>query len=165
MISTILNNALKGLAPQKDELIQLLNITDSDLREELFQTAYQIKKQNVGAVVYFRGLIEISNLCQKDCFYCGIRKSNRTVKRFRMSVEEIVSAARWAHANHYGSLVLQGGELQSDEHTAFITEALQRLHADPDYRRQLIEDGRAWYEQYHSGRVIIETFARFFERR
>lgn len=127
-LETIFENALEGKAPQKDDLIQLLNITESHQLEALFSTAYQVKKRNVGTVVYFRGLIEISNLCQKDCFYCGIRKSNRTVKRFRMSVDEIVSAACWAHANRYGSLVLQGGELQSDEHSAFITEVLQQIH-------------------------------------
>ncbi len=124
----ILTNALQEKAPQRDELIRLLSITEPDELAALFQTAYQVKKHNVGAVVYFRGLIEISNLCQKDCFYCGIRKSNREVKRFRMSSEEIISAARWAHANRYGSLVLQGGELQSDEHTAFISQTLKAIH-------------------------------------
>ncbi len=128
-LDTILSKAAQEKSLNRDDLIRLLNITDENERESLFQTAYQVKIKNVGPVVYFRGLIELSNICQKDCYYCGIRKSNRSVPRFRLSLDEIVSAARWAHANRYGSLVLQGGELQDKTHTAFITEALRRLHA------------------------------------
>ncbi|MCP4291682.1 MAG: [FeFe] hydrogenase H-cluster radical SAM maturase HydE [bacterium] len=113
---------------QRPDVIQLLDISDPNELQALFKTAYKIKKQNVGKVVYFRGLIEISNLCQKDCLYCGIRKSNHDVNRFRLSVQEIVDAAVWAHKNQYGSLVLQGGEIQGDEHADYITRVLERIH-------------------------------------
>jgi len=127
-IKAILENAEHGRTPGRDELVELLEISESDALQALFQTAYRVKKQNVGPVVYFRGLIELSNVCQKDCLYCGIRKSNRKIRRFRLSVEDIVDAAFWAYENRYGSLVLQGGELQNEAHTNFITRALERLH-------------------------------------
>ena len=129
LVKEILDRAASGHSPDREELTALLDIRHENEYQALFQTAYEMKKQNVGPVVYFRGLIEISNICQKDCLYCGIRKSNRKVPRFRLTIDEIVEAARWAHANQYGSLVLQGGEIQDDTHTQFINEALRRLHA------------------------------------
>jgi len=102
-IKDILARAASGHSPHREDLIALLEICREDEYQALFQAAYEVKKQNVGPVVYFRGLIEISNICQKDCLYCGIRKSNRKVNRFRLTVDEIVEAARWAHANRYGS--------------------------------------------------------------
>lgn len=131
-VKEILALATQGQAPGHEDLTTLLSTSKPAECEALFQAAYQVKKQNVGPTVYFRGLIEISNICRKDCLYCGIRKSNRNVKRFRLSIDEIVEAAKWAHANRYGSLVLQGGELQDDSHTRYITEALQQLHAATD---------------------------------
>ena len=129
-VKEILDRAASGHSPNREELIALLEIDHENEYQALFQTAYKVKKQNVGPVVYFRGLIEISNICQKDCLYCGIRKSNRKVPRFRLTIDEIVEAARWAHANQYGSLVLQGGEIQDDTHTQFIAEALRRQPDD-----------------------------------
>ncbi len=129
LVGEILARATRGRPLLKDDLVRLLEISDETEYQALFQAAYEVKREHVGPVVYFRGLIEISNICQKDCLYCGIRKSNQKVPRFRLSVDDIVEAARWAHTNRYGSLVLQGGEIQDDKHTQFITETLQQLHA------------------------------------
>ncbi len=127
-VKDILGHVAQGQTLERDDLIRLLDISEENEYEALFHAAYEVKKKNVGPVVYFRGLIEISNICQKDCLYCGIRKSNPKVPRFRLSIEEIVQAARWAHDNHYGSLVLQGGEIQNDNHSQYITDALNQLH-------------------------------------
>ncbi len=127
-VTEILDRAVASCPPTREELVRLLEIRRDDERQALFQAAYQVKKKHVGAVVYFRGLIEVSNKCQKDCLYCGIRHSNPHVERFSLTSAEIVAAARWAHANRYGSLVLQAGELQSDHHTEFISTVLRQLH-------------------------------------
>ncbi len=131
-VPDILNQALLGQSLGQKELIRLLDIQVESERQALFQAAYKLKSKHVGRVVYFRGLVEISNICQKDCTYCGIRRSNSRVKRFRLSEDEIIQAACWAHRNRYGSLVLQGGEVQSEAQTAFIEEILNRLHAATD---------------------------------
>jgi len=96
----------------KEEIVALLQTSGPD-RQILFEKALEVKLREVGNKVYFRGLIEFSNACSKDCYYCGIRKSNHLVKRYTLSDVEILEAARFAYKNNYGSLVLQSGEIAS----------------------------------------------------
>src|SRR5674476_326334 len=91
------------------DLEQLLQC-DGDQERLLFNQASAVKKSYVGNKVYFRGLIEFSNVCYKDCYYCGIRSSNRSVRRYNLSDQEILDAARFADENRFGSVVLQSGE-------------------------------------------------------
>lgn len=112
----------------RDELATLLAITDPlDLRL-LHAAAYRVKAAEVGTTVYFRGIVEFSNLCVKNCDYCGIRRDNQAVERYAMSVEEIVAAARWAHAGGYGSMVLQSGERSDEAFVAIVVETLRAIH-------------------------------------
>jgi len=94
----------------------------------LLGQAYAVKKSLFSNRVALRGLVEFSNMCAKNCFYCGIRRGNEGVARYRMTEGEILDAAAWAEANGYGSVVLQSGELQSEENTAFVERVLDRLH-------------------------------------
>ena len=88
------------------------------------ERAYEIKLQYVGNKVFFRGIIELSNICCKDCLYCGLRKSSRTQTRYMMPQSEIVECALWAFENQYGSIVLQSGERNDEEFIFFIEETL-----------------------------------------
>jgi biotin synthase len=105
----------------------LLETKDVETRDALFKKAYRIKVEQVGTQVYFRGIIEFSNQCTKDCFYCGIRRSNRAVTRFSMSEEEIVQGGLWAHAQQYGSIVLQSGERQDSAFVDFVERVVATL--------------------------------------
>jgi len=67
----------------KEEIVALLNASGAD-RQLLFERALEVKLREVGNKVYFRGLIEFSNVCSKDCYYCGIRNSNELVKRYTL---------------------------------------------------------------------------------
>jgi len=89
--------------------------------------AQRITSEFVGNRVYPRGVIEFSNVCEKDCFYCGIRKSNRNVSRYLMSEEEILRQALWAFDNGCGSVVLQGGEVTNSGFVDFLTAVLQEI--------------------------------------
>ena len=91
----------------RQDLRTLLSWTDPDLCQALYAAAYDVKVRNVGAVVYYRGLIEFSNECIKNCRYCGIRRGNTSVKRFRTEREDILSMADWTYRNQYGSITLQ----------------------------------------------------------
>jgi biotin synthase len=82
----------------------------------------------VNDIVYFRGLIEMSNICTKNCFYCGIRKDNPYFNRYNLDDEQIVEAAKFAHANNFSSLVIQSGELKSDSFTRRIARLLEKTH-------------------------------------
>ena len=96
----------------QNDLVTLLS-AEGEKRQQLFQRAQSVKLQTIGNKVYFRGLVEFSNICAKDCLYCGIRKSNEKVIRYEATDDEILEACRFAWLNHYGSVVLQSGELSS----------------------------------------------------
>ena len=109
-----------------DEIAALLAWPDA---QELFAAAYEVKTREVGRSVSFRGLVEFGNACEKNCLYCGIRRGNGKVRRYRMDADEIVREAEWAFKAGYGSLVLQAGELTGEAHVAFVEDVLRRIHA------------------------------------
>ena len=111
----------------KAELVELLSLTDVLDIDALYKAAYQVKTENVGNIVYYRGIIEWSNVCAKDCNYCGIRKSNDKVQRYHMSEEEVIKAAVWAESQDYGSLVIQSGERRDEEFVSSIENMVKEI--------------------------------------
>lgn len=111
----------------RQDIIDLLSITEPELIEELRAEAEKVLYEYRGPNVYFRGLIEFSNNCISDCYYCGIRKSNDQVKRYLMSKEEIVECALWCAQQGYGSIVLQSGERQDKKFTDFVTDVVREI--------------------------------------
>lgn len=96
-----------------DEFIELLSglhDADSEVEEYLYAKADAVRQQVYGKDVYIRGLIEISNYCKNDCYYCGIRRSNRGVERFRLSKEDILNCCRGGYDLGFRTFVMQGGE-------------------------------------------------------
>lgn len=83
---------------------------DGNEKHLLFKKSNEVRNLFVGNKVYFRGLIEFSNVCDKNCYYCGIRNSNHSVHRYNLTDSEILDAARFADDNRFGSVVLQSGE-------------------------------------------------------
>ncbi len=110
------------------EIETLLNANGASM-QELFRLGAAARDHFSGPKVYLRGLIEYSNQCGKDCFYCGIRKSNRRVQRYQLSEDEVLTAARYALEENYASLVIQSGELESPAFTARITRLLKAIRA------------------------------------
>ena len=85
-------------------------IEDGSMTDSLMKKADYIRKENYGNKVYIRGLIEVSNICKNDCFYCGIRKSNGNISRYRLGKDEILSAAHFGYELGFRTFVMQGGE-------------------------------------------------------
>ncbi|MDO9340636.1 MAG: [FeFe] hydrogenase H-cluster radical SAM maturase HydE [Bacteroidales bacterium] len=106
----------------KKNIIRLLKSEGED-RTLLFKKSADVKEKFIGNKVWFRGLIEFSNVCGKDCLYCGIRKGNKNLERYSLSDDEILAAARFAYDNRYGSIALQSGELESQ----FVTNRIESL--------------------------------------
>ena len=102
----------------KSDIIQLLSVKDDD-EKLLFDFSGKIKQENVGNTVYLRGLIELSNICEKDCYYCGIRKSNSNVHRYSISDDEVMEAIKYARENGYGSVAIQSGEIHRKNYPNF----------------------------------------------
>jgi biotin synthase len=110
----------------KEDLITLLSCEGDD-KTLLYKKSAETKEKYVGNKLWFRGLIEFSNVCGKDCLYCGIRKGNKNLKRYNLSDEEILEAARFAYENRYGSIALQSGELESSSVTYRIENLLHKI--------------------------------------
>lgn len=109
-----------------EEIVDLLG-TDKEGEDILFKEARKVKEKYVGKKVYFRGLIEFSNICSKNCYYCGIRKDNLNVDRYNLTDNEILDAVRFAYESQYGSIVIQGGELSTPTFTNRITRILKEI--------------------------------------
>lgn len=113
----------------KEDIIALLSLQKAEELQALYDAAYAVKAANVGRVVYYRGLIEFSNRCIKDCLYCGIRRSNEEVKRFDTKRDDILAMAQWSYDNQYGSLTLQSGERQDEAFIAYIEGLVRDIKA------------------------------------
>ena len=111
---------------EKEDIIALLSANEDDARE-LFAKAAEIKERYIGNKDYFRGLIEFSNICVKNCFYCGIRVGNKNVARYNLTNDEILDCARFAYENHYASIVLQSGEVATETFTNRIEHLLNEI--------------------------------------
>jgi biotin synthase len=125
MILTI-KEILKKEVFTRENIISLLESEGED-RTLLYKKSAEIKERFIGNKVWFRGLIEFSNICSKDCLYCGIRKGNKNLTRYNLSDDEILAAARFAYENHYGSIALQSGEIESPYVTNRIENLLYRI--------------------------------------
>lgn len=110
----------------RNDLVRML-ASEGEERTMLFKKSSEVKQKYVGNKVFYRGLIEFSNICAKNCLYCGIRRSNKEVNRYNCTDDEIVEAARFAYENNYGSIALQSGELESSEFTGRVTRLLRKI--------------------------------------
>uniref|UniRef100_A0A7C4GDY4 [FeFe] hydrogenase H-cluster radical SAM maturase HydE n=1 Tax=candidate division WOR-3 bacterium TaxID=2052148 RepID=A0A7C4GDY4_UNCW3 len=112
----------------RQEILQWLREADEARLEYLWQQADGIRRERVGDEVHLRALIELSNYCRRDCFYCGIRAS-RCIERYRMSEDEVMDCARLAQRLRFGTVVLQSGEdmgLTSD----LVTRLVRRIKVE-----------------------------------
>jgi len=120
---TTIKNILKEQIFNKETIVELLKAEGVD-RELLFEEASAVKQKYIGNKVHLRGLIELTNYCTKNCYYCGISASSKKVNRFMISLPEIENAIKFAYDNNYGSVVIQSGELQGEKFISFIEEIL-----------------------------------------
>ncbi len=104
----LIKKAEKTHVLSRNEIVDLLK--DHHCNEELFKAADRVRKKYVGDEVHLRGLIEFSNICKRNCLYCGLRHSNKNVKRYRLTSEEIIELAKKAVEYGYKTIVMQSGE-------------------------------------------------------
>lgn len=134
----------------RSEFITLLRGRDEALSGELYRRARRLREQYYGKDVYVRGLIEFTNHCKNDCYYCGIRASNRRVRRYRLTSEEILACCRRGYELGYRTFVLQGGEDMGyrPEEIAALVEAVKRRHPDCAVTLSVGEHPRAVYQSW-----------------
>ena len=110
----------------------LLRLLEGQEEENLIAEGDKVRRENYGDAVYVRGLIEFSSFCRNDCYYCGIRRSNRKADRYRLDRETILSCCREGYGLGYRTFVLQGGEdpYYTDQVLTGIVEAIHREFPD-----------------------------------
>lgn len=127
-INRILEKAKAGSSSlSREEIKTLLAADETEDVEAVLHAAYRVKKDNCREGVAVRGIIEAGNVCEKDCLYCGIRKSNAKPARYVFSEDQLVDAAERASRAGFRSIVIQSGEIESEKHTAAIENALRRI--------------------------------------
>ena len=148
-----INEILESEIFTRENIVSILESEGED-RTLLFKKSAEIKNKYIGNKVWFRGLIEFSNICGKDCLYCGIRKGNKNLTRYNLSDDEILAAARFAYVNRYGSIALQSGELES----RFVADRIESLL----HRIKDLSDGKLGVT-LSVGEQETEVYKRWFE--
>lgn len=117
---------------QKDEWISLLGAYSKSDFEYAKSLAQKIAVQKFGKAIYFRGIIEFTNYCKNDCYYCGIRRSNKCVSRYRLSLDEILECCADGYQGGFRTFVLQGGEDNyfNDDRVVEIIKAIKQKFPD-----------------------------------
>lgn len=133
-----------------DEEFKILLETDF-YDKELFERADKVRRSIYGDKVYIRGLIEISNYCKNNCYYCGIRCGNKNVSRYRLDKEDILSCCSEGYRLGFRTFVMQGGEdnYYSDELMCDIISEIRRNYPDCAITLSLGEKSRETYEAYY----------------
>jgi biotin synthase len=131
----------------KDEYVYLLENITPEVSGYLHSLARQIAVKHFGRDVYMRGLIEFTNICKNNCYYCGIRRGNKNVSRYRLTKEEILKCCRTGHELGFRTFVLQGGEdpYYTDNLLVDIISSIKREFPDCAITLSL---GEKTYEQY-----------------
>lgn len=131
-IVNIIEELVQRQTLSREDLVSLLLTEQPEITDYLYQCARTVRERWYGDMVYVRGLIEFTNYCRNDCFYCGIRKSNRKISRYRLSKEDILSCCDSGYQLGYRTFVLQGGEdgFYTRERIADIISAIHIRYPD-----------------------------------
>ena len=123
-----------------EELLFIIeNIDNSDYsssqinyRKYLYQKSCKTRNEYYGNKVFLRGLIELTNYCKNDCYYCGIRCSNKTINRYRLSKDDVLNCCKTGYEIGYRTFVIQGGEdyYFSDDLICDIVSSIKELYPD-----------------------------------
>ena len=130
----------------KDEALQLIK-QGAQHKNLLFALAQKTAQKSFGRQIFVRGLIEFTNYCKNDCYYCGIRRSNKNAARYRLTQEEILECCQAGYGLGFRTFVLQGGEdyFYSDEDIAAIVRAIKAQHPDCAVTLSIGERSRETY--------------------
>lgn len=134
----------------KDQWIQLIGSREV-YESQAAALAKKIREEHFGNHIYVRGLIEFTNYCKNDCYYCGIRRSNRNAERYRLTMEQILECTDTGYELGFRTFVLQGGEdgYYTDERLEEIIKAIKEKHPDCALTLSLGERSRKSYELFY----------------
>lgn len=139
----------------KSEWISLITHRDEETAAYLFERARQVRHRYYENKIFTRGLIEFTNYCRNDCYYCGIRKSNCNAERYRLTKEDILSCTEQGYQLGFRTFVLQGGEdaYYTDDVIADMVASIKSQHPDCAVTLSIGE------REYESYRLFYEAGA------
>ncbi len=134
----------------RGNLIELLTQATPQSDAYLFEKARSVRENVYGKAVYMRGLIEFTNYCKNDCYYCGIRRSAAHAERYRLTEEQILDCCARGHAIGFRTFVLQGGEdaYFTDERLVALIKRIKATYPDCALTLSVGERERASYEAF-----------------
>lgn len=134
----------------KEEFHRLLANRSEETDQYARELANQVRQQNYGNKIYVRGLIEFTNYCKNDCFYCGIRRSNRNAQRYRLTEEDILECCSQGYELGFRTFVLQGGEdaFFTDEKMVSIIRKIKETYPDCALTLSIGEKTEESYRKY-----------------
>ena len=135
------------------------DLSDAELRElisspaydrELQRNADEVRREHYGDAVFLRGLIEFTNYCKNNCFYCGIRAGNTSAERYRLSKEDILACCEEGYSLGYRTFVLQGGEdpYYTDDLICDIVSSIRKRFPDCAITLSIGEKPRESYRRF-----------------
>ena len=133
-----------------EELITLITDATPESDEYLFEQARKAREAEYGKAVYMRGLIEFTNYCKNDCYYCGIRRSAKGAERYRITEEQILDCCDTGYVLGFRTFVLQGGEdgYYTDERIVSIVSKIKEKYPDCAVTLSIGERERDSYEAF-----------------
>ena len=133
-----------------EELLALITTTEPNINQLLASAADKVRRKYYGNKVYIRGLIEFTNYCKNNCYYCGIRAGNSQAHRYRLTKEQILDCCSEGYRLGFRTFVLQGGEdpYYTDERICHIVAAIRAQHPDCAITLSIGEKERASYQAY-----------------
>lgn len=131
----------------QSELVALLSGFTPETSQDLFAKARAVADEVYGKKIFMRGLIEFTNFCKNDCYYCGIRKSNLQAERYRLTQEDILTCCAQGYELGFRTFVLQGGEDLGypDEKMVDIVSSIRNAYPDCAITLSI---GEKTFEQY-----------------
>lgn len=137
---------------RENELLSLVKCQDKEALEYLQKTAEKVRQANYGKDIYIRGLIEISSYCKNDCYYCGLRRSNKNADRYRLTKEQILDCCKTGYGLGFRTFVLQGGEDKffTDDVVCDIVKSIKNLYPDCAVTLSLGERSKESYQAFYN---------------
>ena len=148
----IADKLIKTHVLSEDEWKELLENRTPEVAQKLQSAAREVTDAVFGREVFLRGLIEFTNICRQDCYYCGIRCSNKEVNRYRLTEEEILSCCKTGHELGLRTFVLQGGEdaYFTDERLCKLVTRIHKEFPECAITLSVGERSRESYEKLHA---------------
>ena len=151
MLREIIDRIERERNIDRESLALLLEIKDQEAVSYLHERAREAANRVYGKQVFIRGLIEFTNYCKNDCFYCGIRRSNTCADRYRLSEEEIFSCCERGYELGFRTFGLQGGEdpYYTDDRMVAIIRKIKRRYPDCALTLSIGEKKKESYQAYY----------------